>query len=139
VETSAWPLLYFFAALAVGGILVLVVMVFAAGGARWKRPVSAVAAVALVAALLGTFQAMSTSSDAYTRTESARYSQYVADVQTWLSEDNITADETTVTSLLTRESENVINDGKVVPIRFDYDYINNEIDIVHLSAPVIGG
>ena len=138
VETSAAPLVLFFVALVLAGVLVLAVMMFVAGGARCKRPVSGVLSILLVAGLVGAFQGMASASNDYEQTETAQYSEYVANVQAWLAEEhNITADTSTVESLLTREPENVVSERQVVPIQFFYNYTDDEINVMHLSVPVV--
>jgi hypothetical protein len=140
VETSAWPLLYFFGSLAFAGVLVLTVMMFIAGGARWRRPVSGVLSLVMIAGLAATFTGMGDASARYGDAEAGAYSDYVVTVQHWLEEENsLSTDTTTVASLLRREPENVLSDTEVVPIRFDFNYGTDEIVIVHLSAPVLNG
>jgi len=138
VETSAAPLVLFFVALVLAGVLVLAVMMFVAGGARWKRPVSGILSVLLVAGLVGSFQGMASAASNYDSTEAGQYGEYVANVQVWLAEEhNITADTSTVESLLTREPENVVSERQVVPIQFFYNYTDDEINVMHLSVPVV--
>ncbi|MCU1403845.1 MAG: hypothetical protein JWQ43_148 [Glaciihabitans sp.] len=139
VESSAWPLVYFFATFALGAALVIAVMLFTANRLRWFRPVSVVMAIAIAAGLVGTFQGMSSASSDYASREAAAYNDYVADVQQWLNDEYlIRADADTVKSLLTRQGENVVADNRVVPVRMIINYTADSLDVEVLNLPAIG-
>ncbi|NEM92013.1 hypothetical protein [Galbitalea soli] len=134
VETDAWPLLCFFAAIVCLGVALLVIMSYLAPGSRRRMLATLGATVVVIVGFVVTISGMRAGAAAYATADAAKHRQYVQQVRSWLrAEEGVTADTTTVEGLLSLQPEPVVVHGSPTLVRLVFRADTGQMDLVNVD------